>query len=65
MASGKVKFFKTDKGYGFIADKESSSDIFVHISGCTEPITKDDEVEYDVENGKKGLNAVNVKKVSA
>ena len=59
MESGKVKFFKQDKGFGFIK-KSDGTEIFVHVSGCTEKITENDEVEFDVEEGKKGPNAVNV-----
>lgn len=66
MATGKVKFFKDDKGFGFILDNETGKDIFVHVSGITEKVYKDDEVEYDIQEGKKGLQAVNVKvKVAA
>lgn len=66
MATGKVKFFKEDKAFGFILDSESGKDIFFHISGTTEKVFKDDEVEYDIQEGKKGLQAVNVKvKVAA
>jgi len=61
MAQGKVKFFKDDKGFGFIQDSETQKDIFVHSSGLTTQIQKDDVVDYDVEQGKKGPNAVNVR----
>lgn len=64
MAQGKVKFFKEDKGFGFIQDSQTGKDVFVHISGTTEKITDGDEVEFDVTEGKKGPNAVNVRKVS-
>jgi len=63
METGKVKFFKEDKGWGFIADSKSGKEIFVHISGTTEKIVDGDEVQYDIEQGKKGLNAIHVKKV--
>lgn len=63
MAHGTVKFFKNDKGFGFIKDRETGNDVFVHITGTTEPIQEGDEVEFNVEQGKKGLNAVNVRKV--
>lgn len=65
MATGKVKFFKKDKGYGFIKNSETGKEIFVHATGVKEPITDNDEVEFDVEEGKKGLQAVNVKKIAA
>lgn len=63
MATGIVKFFKEDKGFGFIQDKETGKDVFVHVTGVTETIRKDDEVEYDVQEGKKGPQAVNVRKL--
>ena len=57
---GTVKFFNETKGFGFITPSDSSSDIFVHVSGLVDEIRENDEVEYEVERGKKGLNAVNV-----
>ncbi|MES2378587.1 cold-shock protein [Mucilaginibacter sp. UYCu711] len=60
MATGTVKFFNDSKGFGFIKS-ESGEEIFVHVSGLVDKIRENDEVEYEVQNGKKGLNAVNVK----
>ena len=60
---GTVKFFNETKGFGFIKPSDSNEDIFVHSSGLIDEIRKDDNVEYEVEKGKKGLNAVNVKLV--
>lgn len=63
MKSGKVKFFNESKGYGFIKDNESEKEYFVHASGLIDKIREDDEVTFDLQEGKKGLNAVNVKLV--
>jgi len=63
MQTGKVKFFNESKGYGFIKEDDSQNEIFVHVSGCNEQIAQDDSVSYDVIEGKKGLNAGNVKKL--
>lgn len=60
MKKGTVKFFNEAKGFGFIKG-EDGQDIFVHATGLTEDIREDDEVMYDVQLGKKGENAVNVK----
>ena len=57
---GTVKFFNESKGFGFIKPSDSSEDIFVHVSGLIDEIRENDQVKYDVEKGKKGLNAVNV-----
>jgi len=58
---GTVKFFNDQKGFGFISQSENRSDIFVHVSGLIDEIRENDQVQYDVEEGKKGLNAINVK----
>jgi CspA family cold shock protein len=58
---GTVKFFNNSKGFGFIKPDDSSEDIFVHSSGLIDNIRENDKVEYDVERGKKGMNAVNVR----
>jgi cold shock protein len=58
---GTVKFFNEAKGFGFIKPSDSSADIFVHASGLVDKVRENDTVEYDVERGKKGLNAVKVK----
>lgn len=58
---GKVKFFNESKGYGFIMDIASEKEYFVHVSGLIDPIRENDEVTFDLQEGKKGLNAVNVK----
>ncbi|MBT5437894.1 cold shock domain-containing protein [Crocinitomicaceae bacterium] len=63
MKKGVVKFFNNEKGFGFIKDDESSEDVFVHKTGLVDNIREDDQVEYDVEQGQRGLNAVNVTKV--
>ncbi len=63
MATGTVKFFNESKGFGFIVDDETRKDVFVHASGITENIREQDRVSYDESEGKKGINAVNVKKI--
>jgi CspA family cold shock protein len=61
MSKGTVKFFNDSKGFGFITEEGSNSEYFVHISGLIDEIREGDIVEYDLQEGKKGLNAVNVK----
>ncbi|MFM7016272.1 MAG: cold-shock protein [Bacteroidota bacterium] len=61
MKNGVVKFFNTTKGFGFIKDAETGEEIFVHVSGLKEDIKENDNVTFDVQDGKKGLNAVNVR----
>ena len=61
MSKGTVKFFNETKGFGFITEQGVSKDHFVHISGLIDEIREGDDVEFDLEEGKKGLNAVNVK----
>jgi len=61
MKTGKVKFFNESKGFGFIKDDESGKDYFVHVSGLIDEIKNEDEVTFELKEGKKGLNAVDVK----
>jgi CspA family cold shock protein len=61
MNKGTVKFYNESKGFGFIKDDSSSKEYFVHSTGLKDSIRENDEVTFDLEEGKKGLNAVNVK----
>jgi cold shock protein len=60
MQQGTVKFFNEAKGFGFITENGSNSEIFVHVSGLVDKIREGDAVQFETQNGKKGLNAVNV-----
>ena len=60
MKEGTVKFFNSQKGFGFIVS-ESGEEIFVHVSGLIDEIRDNDKVSYEEEEGKKGLNAVRVR----
>jgi CspA family cold shock protein len=60
MKKGTVKFYNYAKGYGFINDITSGEDVFVHSTGLMAEIREGDNVTFDVQDGKKGLNAVNV-----
>ncbi len=61
MKNGVVKFFNETKGFGFIKTEGSGEEIFVHVSGLKEEIRENDNVVFEVQEGKKGLNAVNVR----
>ncbi len=64
MSNGTVKFFNDAKGFGFITPDDGGKDVFVHVNGLNGvSITEGDKVSYDVEEGKKGPNAVNVQVV--
>lgn len=63
MQEGTVKFFNESKGFGFIKPADGSADIFVHVSGLQSDVRENDNVTYEVQDGPKGLNAVNVKVV--
>jgi CspA family cold shock protein len=60
MKTGVVKFFNEAKGFGFIKE-DGGQEIFVHASGLKEDIRENDNVIFEIQEGKKGLNAVNVK----
>ena len=61
ISKGTVKFFNDAKGFGFITEEGVEKDHFVHISGLVDEIREGDQVEFDLQEGNKGLNAVNVK----
>ena len=63
MNKGTVKFFNGSKGFGFIIDDESKTEYFVHVTGLIDEINEGDAVEFELQEGRKGLNAVNVKAV--
>ena len=60
MQEGTVKFFNEEKGFGFITPNNGGSEVFVHVSGLTESIRENDKVTFNVEEGRRGPNAVNV-----
>ncbi|MFK7748230.1 MAG: cold-shock protein [Kordia sp.] len=61
MSRGTVKFFNDAKGFGFITEEGSNKEHFVHISGLIDEVREGDEVEFELTEGRKGLNAVDVK----
>lgn len=63
MKTGVVKFYNETKGYGFIRIDDSGEEVFVHSSGVIDKIKQDDKVQFDVVQGKKGVNAVEVKRI--
>ena len=65
IRNGVVSFFNDDKGFGFINDQQSGERVFVHINQLTERLKENDKVSFEVENGPRGLSAVNVQKLNA
>jgi cold shock protein len=61
MSKGLVKFFNQTKGFGFIKDAETDKEYFVHATGLIDQVRENDVVSFDLKEGKKGLNAVNVR----
>ncbi len=61
MSNGTVKFFNETKGFGFIKVNGSNEEVFVHVSQLKDQIRQDDEVTFEIQEGKRGLNAVNVR----
>ena len=61
MKKGTVKFFNETKGFGFIIENETNASHFVHISGLIHKVSEGDLVEYNLEEGKKGMNAIDVR----
>jgi CspA family cold shock protein len=62
MNIGTVKFFNDTKGFGFIKDENSNTEYFVHVSGLVDDVRENDKVSFELQEGKKGLNAINVKR---
>lgn len=63
MNKGTVKFFNETKGFGFITEDDSNKEYFVHVSGLIDEVREGDAVEFDLKEGRKGLNAIDVKVV--
>jgi cold shock CspA family protein len=63
LRKGKVSFYDSSKGFGFIIDAENNEKYFCHVSGLLDDIMENDKVEYELERGMKGMNAVKVKKI--
>jgi len=61
MKNGTVKFFNESKGFGFVIEEGSKTEYFMHVSGLIDEVQEGDTVEFELAEGKKGLNAVNVK----
>ena len=61
MKKGTVKFFNSGKGFGFITESGTETDYFVHVSGLIDDIQNGNDVEFDLVEGRKGLNAINVR----
>ncbi len=61
MLQGTVKFFNDSKGFGFITEEGTNKEHFVHVSGLIDEVKEGDTVEFEIKEGKKGLNAVNVR----
>jgi cold shock protein len=61
MKKGTVKFFNQTKGFGFVKESETEKEYFVHISGLVDEVRENDEITFELAQGKKGLNAVNVR----
>jgi len=63
LRTGVVTFFNEAKGFGFIKDSQSQASVFMHVNQVSERIKENDKVSFETENGPKGLNAVNIKKI--
>jgi len=64
MHTGKVKFFNKSKGFGFIIRDDNGEEVFVHATGLLDEVHQNDSVTFELKEGKKGVNAVNVKVIA-
>ena len=64
MNTGTVKFFNDSKGFGFIVEDDSNTEYFVHVSGLIDDVQEGDKVEFDLKEGRKGMNACEVKVIN-
>ena len=62
IRTGKVSFYDSSKGFGFIIDHDTNEKHFFHVSGTIDEVIENDSVEFELEKGQKGMNAVRVKK---
>ncbi|MEX1187778.1 MAG: cold shock domain-containing protein [Bacteroidia bacterium] len=63
MKTGTIKFFNATKGFGFVKVDETEQEVFVHVTGLIDQVREEDRVSFELVEGRKGLNAVNVKKI--
>ena len=61
MKNGTIKFFNESKGFGFVIEDETKEEYFLHVSGLIDEVREGDAVEFDLKEGRKGLNAVDVR----
>ncbi|MGE0590389.1 MAG: cold-shock protein [Cyclobacteriaceae bacterium] len=61
MKQGTVKFFNRTKGFGFVREDESNEEYFVHVTGLVDEVRENDKITFELKEGKKGMNAVNVR----
>ena len=61
MKKGTIKFFNESKGFGFVIEDETKNEYFVHVSGLKDKVREGDQVEFNLIEGRKGLNAIDVK----
>jgi CspA family cold shock protein len=63
LKTGVIKFFNDSKGFGFVVEDGSNTEYFLHASGCIDQVREGDSIEFDIKEGRKGLNAVDVRVV--
>jgi cold shock protein len=63
MKTGTIKFFNEQKGYGFLVDESTNKEVFLHVTGLLDEIKQGDSVTFSLKEGKKGVNAVDIRRV--